>query len=174
VHSCPHSTACRRVWRLWPGFSNRNGDHSWRSSVRSVEAAKPPGEVAVPKADSLVGGDVFLDRLDPLLYKQLMKHSSTVLSAPLIRFFRICRHLPTAAGSLLEAQSVHPQAPILPVGPLVSLPKLWHFNGARILALRNQQFWEGLHVIVERRFFLFKHLVLTNDLDFAGYSCFDL
>jgi hypothetical protein len=27
--------------------------------------------VAVPKADSLVGGDVFLDRLDPLLYKQL-------------------------------------------------------------------------------------------------------
>src|ERR1700746_34414 len=86
----------------------------------------------------------------------------------------ICRHLPTAAGSLLEAQSVHPQAPILPVGTLVSLPKLWHFNGARILALRNQQFWEGLHVIVERRFLLFKHLVLTNDLDFAGHSCFDL
>ncbi len=31
----------------------------------------PPSEVAVPKAGYLVGGGVFLDRLDRLLYKQL-------------------------------------------------------------------------------------------------------
>src|SRR2546429_9942204 len=51
----------------------------------------------------------------------------------------IWRHVPTVCGSLLEAQSVHAQAPILPVGTLVPLPPLWHFNGAGILALRNQQ-----------------------------------
>src|SRR2546429_6686878 len=45
----------------------------------------------------------------------------------------IWRHVPTVCGSLLEAQSVHAQAPILPVGTLVPLPPLWHFNGAGIL-----------------------------------------
>ncbi len=38
-------------------------------------------------------------------------------------------------GFLLEAQSVHPQASLFPVGTLVALPTLWHFNGAGILAL---------------------------------------
>src|SRR5438105_15854946 len=40
----------------------------------------------------------------------------------------ICRHVPTVAGSLLEAQSVRLQAPVLPVGTLVP-PTLWHFSG---------------------------------------------
>src|SRR2546429_1437329 len=44
-----------------------------------------------------------------------------------------------AAGSRLEAQSDHLQAPVFSVGTLVPLPTLWHFNGAGILALRNQQ-----------------------------------
>src|SRR2546429_1585241 len=44
----------------------------------------------------------------------------------------ICRHVLIAAGSLLEAQSVRLQAPVLPVGTLVPLATLWHFNGAGI------------------------------------------
>src|SRR6266705_6373045 len=55
-YSCPHSTPRRHGWPLWPGFANRKGSHLWRSSVRSVEAAKLPIEVAVPKAGTLVGG----------------------------------------------------------------------------------------------------------------------
>src|SRR6266480_1165766 len=51
----------------------------------------------------------------------------------------IGRHVPPVAGSVLETQSVHPQASLFPVGTLVPLPTLWHFNGAGILALRNQQ-----------------------------------
>jgi hypothetical protein len=34
------------------------------------------------------------------------------------------------AGSVLETQSVHLQASVLPVGTLVPLPALWHFNEA--------------------------------------------
>src|SRR5215472_4545364 len=47
----------------WPGSHNRKGDHSRASSVRSVQAAQPSSEVVVPKADSLVGAGVSLDRL---------------------------------------------------------------------------------------------------------------
>jgi hypothetical protein len=48
----------------------------------------------------------------------------------------VCRHVPALAGSVLEAQSDHPQASVFPVGTLVSLPTLWHFNraGIRLLA----------------------------------------
>ena len=49
----------------------------------------------------------------------------------------IGRHVLIAAGSRLEAQSDHLQAPVFSVGTLVPLPTLWHFNGAGILALRN-------------------------------------
>ena len=44
----------------------------------------------------------------------------------------IGRHVPPVAGSVLETQSVRPQAPVFPVGTLVPLPTLWHFNGAGI------------------------------------------
>ena len=48
--------------------------------------------------------------------------------------FRVvaCRHVPTVAGSVLEAQSDHLQASVFSVGTLVPLPTLWHFNEARI------------------------------------------
>jgi hypothetical protein len=44
----------------------------------------------------------------------------------------VCRHVPTVAGSLLEAQSDNLQASVFSVGTLVPLPALWHFNGAGI------------------------------------------
>ena len=44
----------------------------------------------------------------------------------------IRRHVPTVAGSVLEAQSDHLQASVFPVGTLVPVPTLWHFNGAGI------------------------------------------
>src|SRR5947207_11722260 len=44
----------------------------------------------------------------------------------------IGRHVPPVAGSVLETQSVHPQASVFPVGTLVPLPTLWHFDGAGI------------------------------------------
>src|SRR5437588_2028862 len=69
-YRCPHSIACCRGWRLWPGFDNWKGDHSRISSVRSVEAANSSSEVVVPKTDSLVGAGVSLDRLDRLLHKR--------------------------------------------------------------------------------------------------------
>src|SRR5437016_14050728 len=56
LYSCPHSMARCRGWRPWPGFRNRKGNHSWFSSVRSVEAANSSSEVVVSQADSLVGG----------------------------------------------------------------------------------------------------------------------
>ena len=137
LYSCPHSMARCRGWRPWPGFRNRKGNHSWFSSVRSVEAANSSSEVVVSQADSLVGGGVSLDRLDRLLHQHCYQR---FLVGSVDSFLGvICRHVPTVCGSLLEAQSVHAQAPILPVGTLVPLPPLWHFNGAGILALRNQQ-----------------------------------
>src|SRR6266567_708352 len=137
LYSRPHSTACCRGWQLWPGFRNRKGDHSRISSVRPVEAANSSSEVVVSQADSLVGGGVSVDRLDRLLHKHCYQR---FLVGSVDSFLGvICRHVPTVCGSLLEAQSVHAQAPILPVGTLVPLPPLWHFNGAGILALRNQQ-----------------------------------
>jgi hypothetical protein len=44
----------------------------------------------------------------------------------------IGRHVPPVAGSVLETQSVHPQASVFPVETLVPLPTLWHFDGAGI------------------------------------------
>ena len=44
----------------------------------------------------------------------------------------VCRHVPTVAGSVLEAQSNRPQASLFSVGTLVPLPALWHFNRAGI------------------------------------------
>src|SRR5437899_11274168 len=69
LYSCPHSMARCRGWRPWPGFRNRKGNHSWFSSVRSVEAANSSSEVVVSQADSLVGGGVSLDRPDRLLHQ---------------------------------------------------------------------------------------------------------
>src|SRR5215469_12751582 len=69
LYSCPHSVRCCRGWRPWFGFRNRKGNHSWFSAVRSVQAARASSEVVVPKADSLVGAAVSVDRLDRLLHK---------------------------------------------------------------------------------------------------------
>jgi len=89
--------------------------------------------VAVPKADSLVGGGVLLDRLDRHLYKQLYETFFCCFVASVDRFrVVVCRHVPAVAGSLLEAQSDHLQAPVFSVGTLVPLPTLWRFNGAGI------------------------------------------
>jgi transcription elongation factor Elf1 len=49
------------------GTATSRGVHQ---SVLS-KSTKPPSEVAVPKVGSLVGGGVWLDRLDRLLYNQL-------------------------------------------------------------------------------------------------------
>ena len=54
--------------------------------LASVQPAKPSSEVVVPKADSLVGPDVSLNRLDHLLHNTIAGNSSAVLSPPLIRF----------------------------------------------------------------------------------------
>src|SRR6266704_770687 len=136
LYSCPHSMARCRGWRPWPGFRNRKGNHSWFSSVRSVEAANSSSEVVVSQADSLVGGGVSLDRLDRLLHKHHYEKFCCCFVASVGSVVGIiCRHVLIAAGFLLEAQSVHPQASLFPVGTLVALPTLWHFNGAGILAL---------------------------------------
>jgi hypothetical protein len=50
----------------------------------------------------------------------------------------ICRHIPTVARSLLEAQSVGLQASEVPVGAFVLLPTLWRFNGAGIAEGRQR------------------------------------
>jgi len=62
-------------------------------------------------------------------------NSPAVLSPPLTLF----AFVPTVAGCVLETQSHHLQASVFTVGTLVPLPTMWHFNGAEILALRNQQ-----------------------------------
>ena len=129
-----------RGWRPWPGSHNRKGSHSWFSSVRSVEAAKSSSEVVVPKADALVGARLSLDRLDHLLHQHHYQKFCCCFVASADPFRAVvCPHVPTVAGSVLETQSVQPQASLFPVGTLVPLPALWHFNGAGILALRNRQ-----------------------------------
>ena len=48
------------------------------------------------------------------------KNSTAVLVPPSASFLGIIRrHVATVAGSLLETQSVHPQASVFPVGALV-------------------------------------------------------
>ena len=102
--------------------------------------------VIVPKADSLVGGGVSLDRLDRLLHQHCYQR---FLVGSVDSFLGvICRHVPTVCGSLLEAQSVRLQASLFPVGTLVPLPTLWHSNGARILAPRNQQTEQAISALV--------------------------
>jgi hypothetical protein len=65
-----------------------------------------------------------------VFYVTITKNSADVLSPPLTLF-----PLLSAATFLLllvlvlETQSVHPQASVFPVGTLVPLPTLWHFNG---------------------------------------------
>ena len=132
-YSCPQSPAGSRGWWLWPGFDNRKGDHSWLSSVRLVQAAKPSSEVVVPKVDSLVSVGLCLDRPDPLLHQHCYQRFFCCIVGPIGSFLCVVsRHVPTVAGSFLEAQSVHIQAPVLPVGTRVPLSTLWHFNGAGI------------------------------------------
>src|SRR6266705_3406898 len=130
LYSCPHSIACCRGWRLWPGFDNWKGDHPRISSVRSVEAANSSSEVVVLQADSLVGGGVSLDRLDRLLHKHHYEKFCCCFVASVDPFrVVVCRHVPTDAGSALETQSVCLQASLFPVATFVHLPTLWHFNG---------------------------------------------
>ena len=63
----------------------------------------------------------------------ITKNSAAVFVASVDPFrVVVCRHVPTVAGSVLEAQSDHLQASVFPVGTLVPLPALWHFNGAGI------------------------------------------
>src|SRR2546429_905998 len=100
LYRCPHSIACCRGWRLWPGFDNWKGDHARVSSVRSVEAANSSSEVVVPKADSLVDAGVSLDRLDPLLHKHHYKQFCCCFVASVGSLVGIlCRHVLIAAGS---------------------------------------------------------------------------
>src|SRR6266550_2970450 len=130
LYSCPHSIACCRGWRLWPGFDNWKGDHPRISSVRSVEAANSSSEVVVSQADSLVGGGVSLDRLDRLRHKHHYEKFCCCFVASVDPFrVVVCRHVPTDAGSALETQSVCLQASLFPVATFVHLPTLWHFNG---------------------------------------------
>ena len=94
--------------------------------------------VVVPKVDSLVGRDVSLDRLDHLLRKHLYEKFLCYFVASVESFLAvISRHVPTVAGSLLEAQSDHLQASIFAVGALVPLPALWHFSGVGIRVRRR-------------------------------------
>ena len=84
MYSCPDSIQRCRRWRPWPGFRDRKGNHSWFSSVRSVEAAKSSSEVVVSKADSLVaslsiGWIVFY-------VNSITENSAAVLSPPLTFF----------------------------------------------------------------------------------------
>jgi len=84
LYSCPDSIQRCRRWRPWPGFRDRKGNHSWFSSVRSVEAAKSSSEVVVSKADSLVaslsiGWIVFY-------VNSITENSAAVLSPPLTFF----------------------------------------------------------------------------------------
>ena len=60
------------------------------------------------------------------------KNSSAVVSPPLTLFALLSAATFLVAGSLLEAQSDHPQTSVFPVGPLVPLPALSRFNGAGI------------------------------------------
>jgi len=67
------------------------------------------------------------------LHKRITKNSAAVLSPPLSLFALLSdATFLTDAGSVLEAQSVRLQASVFPVGTLVPLPALWHFNGAGI------------------------------------------
>jgi hypothetical protein len=133
LYSCPHSIPRCRGWRPWSGFVGCKGDHARVSSVRSVQAAKSSSQVVLPKADSLVGAGVSVDRLDRLLHKHHYQKICCCFVASVDPFrVVVCRHVPTVAGSVLEAQSDHPQASLFSVGPVVPVPTLWHFNGVRI------------------------------------------
>jgi hypothetical protein len=114
-------------------FRSRKGNHSWFSSVRSVQAVKPSSEVVVSKADSPVGAVFIADRLDHLLHKHHYWKFFCCFVASVDLFLAVIRrHVPTVAGSPLEAQSVRLQASAFPVGTLVPVPTLWHFSGAGI------------------------------------------
>ena len=75
-----------------------------------------------------------------LFYTNAVTKNFSCCSVAAVDPFRavVCRHVPTAAGSFLEAQSVHLQASLFSVGTLVPLRTLWHFNGAGLLELGNQ------------------------------------
>ena len=71
--------------------------------------------------------------MDHLLHKHHYEKLFCCYVAPVGSFLGvICLHLPAVAGSLLETQSVRLQTPVFPVGTLVPLPTLWHFDGAGI------------------------------------------
>jgi len=76
-----------------------------------------------------------------LFYTNAVTKNFSCCSVAAVDPFRavVCSHVPTAAGSFLEAQSVHLQASLFSVGTLVPLRTLWHFNGAGLLELGNQQ-----------------------------------
>jgi hypothetical protein len=106
------------------------GNHTWFSSVRSVEAAKPSNEVVVPKAASLVGAGVSLDRLDRLLHKHHCQQFCCGFVASAGPFSRCC--LPSRSCYCWFCSGEPNQITHLPVGTLVPLPTLWHSNGAGI------------------------------------------
>src|SRR5215469_8681934 len=102
LYSCPHSIPRCRGWRSWSGFRNRKGNHTWFSSVRSVQTAKASSEVVVPKADSLVGTDVSLDRLDRLLHNHQYQEFCCCFVASVDPFrVVVWRQVPAVAGSVL-------------------------------------------------------------------------
>src|SRR5215472_9584597 len=96
-------------------------------------SASEAGKSHWREADSLMGAGVSLDRLDRLLHKRCYQKFCCCFVAAVDPFrVVVCRHVPAVAGSLLETESVHPQASIFPLGTLVPLPTVWHFNGAGI------------------------------------------
>ena len=106
LYSCPHSIPRCRRWRPWPRFVGCKGDHARVSSVRSVQAAKASSEVVVPKADSLAGAGVSLDRLDRLLHKHRYQKFFWCFVASVDSFrVVVCRHVSTGAGSVLDTIS---------------------------------------------------------------------
>src|SRR6516162_1103339 len=76
-----------------------------------------------------------------LFYTNAVTKNFSCCSVAAVDPFRavVCSHVPTAAGSFLEAQSVHLQASLFSVGTLVPLRTLWHFNGTGLLELGNQK-----------------------------------
>ena len=106
--------------------------------------------VVVSKADSLVGCDVSLDRLAHLLRKHLYQEFLCCFVASVDSFLAVvCRHLPTVASSLLEAQSFRLQASVFAMGPLVPLPTLRHFDGERIGVPGRQRMRMGQPVLLQ-------------------------